>query len=143
MAHSRSATTDIPSSPEELYEIVTDIDSYPEWIDGMLEAEVLESDEDGFPLRSRMLVDAKVRKLEYFLTYEHDYPERMSWVSDGGDIQQIDGSYTFAADDDGMTSVTYELTIDLGFPVPGFLIRQAEKSIIGSALEGLSKRAAE
>ncbi len=141
--YSRSATIDIEASPAELFEIVTDIEAYPEWIDGMEEAEILETDDDGFPLRARMLVDAKIRKLEYFLSYEYEYPERMAWVSEGGDLKQIDGAYTFASDDDELTTVTYDLTIDLGFRVPGMLVRQAEKSIINSALEGLKQRAEE
>ena len=39
-----------------------------------------------------------------------------------------------------MTEVTYEMAIDPGFPVPGFLKRQAEKQIVKGALEDLKKR---
>ena len=38
------------------------------------------------------------------------------------------------------TRVTYQLEVALGVPVPGFLMRQAAKQIVRSALSDLKRR---
>ena len=142
MAESGSASIDIEAGVEELFEIVTDLEAYPEWVSGMQSIEVHERDADGLPLRATQLIDAGIRQLRYTLAYEYDRPERVAWTSEeGGDVRHIDGSYSFEVNDDGTTRATYELTIDPGFPAPGFMIRKAAKAIMATALDGLKARA--
>ena len=59
------------------------------------------------------------------------------------DLTLLEGSYTFNAIDDATTEVVYALRVEPNFTVPGFLRRQAEKQIVGTALRGLKKRAEE
>jgi ribosome-associated toxin RatA of RatAB toxin-antitoxin module len=133
-----TVTVEIAATPEELFAIVTDLDSYPEWVDGVQSVEIHETDDGGLPLRSTMTIDVKVRTVTYTLGYEFEYPTLLSWVSEpGGDVRHIEGSYRFEPLDDNTTSVTYELSIDPGFPVPGFMLRKAQKAIIAAALDGL------
>jgi ribosome-associated toxin RatA of RatAB toxin-antitoxin module len=136
-------TIEIDASPEELFAIVSDLESYPEWVDAMREVEILDVDDNDLPLRSTMTLDVSVRTVRYTLSYEYDYPVSMEWTSEeGGDIRRIDGSYRFDQDAEGEpTTVTYELTIDPGFPVPGFLMRKAQQAIISAALNGLKQQA--
>lgn len=142
MAESGSASIDIEASVEELFDIVTDMESYPDWVKGMQEIEILERDGDGHPARVRQQIDAGIKILSYVLAYSYDPPGRVSWVSEpGGDVKHIEGSYSFEVNDDGTTQVTYELTIDPGFPAPGFMVRKAAKSIMNTALDGLKARA--
>jgi ribosome-associated toxin RatA of RatAB toxin-antitoxin module len=141
MAEHGTASIDIAASPEELFAIVTDLESYPDWVEGMKAVEVHDVNDEGFATRATMTVDVKIRTITYTLVYEYEYPEVMSWTSEpGGDVRSIEGSYRFDGDEDA-TTVTYELAIDPGFPVPGFMIRQAQKSIMGSALDGLKSQA--
>jgi ribosome-associated toxin RatA of RatAB toxin-antitoxin module len=142
MAESGTASIEIDASIEELFEIVTDVESYPEWVKGVQEIEVLERDGDGRPLLVRQRVDASIKVLTYVLRYEYDSPERVSWESEpGGDVKHVAGAYSFEMNDDGGTEVTYELTLDPGFPAPGFMVRKAAKSIMHTALDGLKARA--
>lgn len=138
MAEHGTITVEIDATPEELFSIVTDLESYPDWVDNIKAVEVHEYDEDGFPLSSTMTADVKIKTLSYTLSYEYEYPNVVSWVSEpGSDVKHIEGSYRFEPLDSGATSVTYELTIDPGFPVPGFMLRNAQKAIISAALDGL------
>lgn len=142
-AISGTQTIEIDASPEELFAIVTDLESYPDWVDGMKHVDVLGVDDNDLPLRSTMTLDVTIRTVTYTLSYEYDYPASVAWTSEeGGDVKRIDGSYTFEqAADDEPTTVTYELTIDPGFPVPGFMIRKAQKAIMNAALKGLKAQA--
>lgn len=138
----QSANIEVEATMEELFDIVTDMEAYPEWVDGLEEVTVLEENDDGLPLRAEMLVDAMLKKLRYVLVYEYDQPCEVSWVSEeGGDVRHIEGAYRFEDLGDGTTLVTYELGVDPGFTVPGFMLRTAEKKIASAALNGLKDRA--
>ena len=144
MAHHGTSSIDVDATAEELMAIVADLESYPDWLPDVKAVEVLESDSDGRPTAAAMTVDVTVREVSYTLEYEYDGLERMSWVSrPGGDVKHIEGSYTFEINDDGGTTVVYDLAIDPGFPVPGFLLKRAAKAITSAALDGLKARAEE
>lgn len=142
MAITSTQSIEIQASPAELFAIITDLEAYPDWLEGMETVEILEEDAEGFPHRATMTVDVKLRTVTYVLAYEYDYPTEVRWTSEpGGDVKHIDGSYALEELDDGMTRVTYELTLDPGFPVPGFMLKQAQKSIMTQALRGLKAQA--
>jgi carbon monoxide dehydrogenase subunit G len=64
----------------------------------------------------------------------------MSWTYVEGTLEDLSGSYALEPADDGATRVTYQLEVELGIPVPGFLMRQAAKQIVRSALGDLKRR---
>jgi ribosome-associated toxin RatA of RatAB toxin-antitoxin module len=140
MAEGTFQTLEIDAAPEVLYDAAADIASYPEWATGVKEVEVLESGPDGRVDRARFVIEVFVKEIEYVLRYEHDRPNRLSWVAEeSDDLQMLEGSYTFTAND-GVTEVQYGLKVGLKFTMPGFLMRQAEKQIVTTALRGLRKR---
>ena len=144
MAHHGISTIDVDASAEELFAIVTDVESFPEWLTDIKEVEVLGVDGDGYPTASKMRVDVTLKEVTYELEYEYDYPTRVAWTSrPGGDVKLIEGSYEFAENDEDGTTVTYTLAMDPGFPVPGFLLKRAAKHITAQALSGLKTRAEE
>ncbi len=58
----------------------------------------------------------------------------------GPDLKELEGSYVFNEVADGRTEVVYGLKVEPSFTIPGFLRRQAEKQLVGTALRGLRKR---
>lgn len=142
MAHHGTSTIDVDATAEELFEIVTDLERFPEWLTDVKDVEVLGHDADGRPTASTMRVDVTIKEVSYTLDYEYDYPHSVSWRSrPGGDVKLIEGSYTFEINDEGGTTVVYDLSIDPGFPVPGFMLKRAAKHITKAALGGLKQRA--
>ncbi len=129
--------------PQQLHDVAIDLESYPEWVTGVKEVEVLDTDDEGRPARARFVVEAMVREITYVLVYHYDDDYlRFEWEAEpGADIKTMTGYYEFAELDDGGTEVRYGLRVDPAFPVPGFLRRQAEKTIVSNALRGLKKRA--
>jgi ribosome-associated toxin RatA of RatAB toxin-antitoxin module len=144
MAHHGTSTIDVDATAEELMAIAADLVAYPDWLPDVMRVEVRGHDDEGRPTASEMTVDVTIKEVTYTLDYEYDGVERMSWTSrPGGDVKSIEGSYLFEINDAGGTTVTYDLAIDPGFPVPGFLLKRAAKHITSAALDGLKARAEE
>jgi ribosome-associated toxin RatA of RatAB toxin-antitoxin module len=139
MAESGSASIEIEAEPDQILDVVTDIESYPDWMPAFKEAKVIERDQDGRPKTAEFVVDARLKTLHYTLAYEYS-DDGISWQKTDGDVKEIKGSYTFEPTGDD-TLVTYAYEIDPGFSVPGFLMRQGVKMMVSSALNDLKKRA--
>ncbi|MEX1177862.1 MAG: SRPBCC family protein [Nitriliruptor sp.] len=135
-----SETTTIAAPAATVLAVITDLDSYPEWAEGMLEAEVLSRDDQGRPSEARFRVDAKVAEVAYTLRYSYT-EDVVSWtLVEGETVSQLDGRYVLAPDGTG-TSVRYDLEADVDMPLPGFLKKRAAKQILEQGLDGLKRRA--
>ena len=140
MAEKVTDSIDIDATAEEIFEVAADIESYPSWNANIKKVEVLESDKDGYATKVWFEVDARVRKVTYTLEYDYsNAPEGFSWSIVEGDVKKLEGSYKFDEFDD-VTEATYELSLDPGFPIPGFLRKQGERQIMKGALADLKKR---
>ncbi len=140
MAERVKDSIDIKATADEILDVATDFEAYPKWNANIKKVEIQEEDSDGWPTQVWFEVDAKVKTIRYTLEYDYsNVPQSFSWDLLEGDVKALSGSYTFDEFDD-VTDVTYELSIDPGFPIPGFMKRQAEKQIMSSALKDLKKR---
>lgn len=144
MAEGAVQRIEISASPDAVFAVLADLPSYPEWITAMRSVEVTAEDGEGYAEQASFEVDAMVKVITYDLEYEYDVPNRISWTAiPGDDITEMEGSYELHEIDDGCTEVVYALKVDYSFPLPGFLRRQAEKQLVGTALRGLKKRVEE
>lgn len=133
----------IAADAATIYEVAADLESYPDWAEGVRSVTISETDAAGRPLSAEFVVDAMMKKITYELQYEHDDPNLMSWSAvPGSDIKMMQGSYELT-EADGMTTVVYALKVDPAFSVPGFIRRQAEKTLVNIALRGLKNRVEE
>ena len=140
MADSVKDTIDVEGTTDDIFGVATDFPAYPEWNSNIKKVEVKETDDEGRATKVWYEVDAKVKTVRYTLAYDYsNAPESFSWDLVDGDVKALSGSYSFDEFDD-VTEVSYETTIDPGFPVPGFLKRQGEKQIVKGALQDLKKR---
>ncbi len=140
MADATVQTIEISASPEEIFAVAAAIGDYPQWAEAVKDVEVLEEDEDGRVRRAHFRVDGMVKEISYTLAYEYEPPHRMTWSAEPGpDIKELEGSYEFNETDSG-TEVVYALRAEPAFKIPGFLRKQVEKQIVGTALRGLRKR---
>lgn len=141
MGQSVSDTSTIEASVETVFEIIIDLEAYPDWVEGMLETEVLEEDGDGRPRRARFRIDARIAEISYTLEYSYDDPN-LSWtLVEGEMVNQLDGAYELTDLGDEGTKVRYSLEADVDMPVPGFLKKRAAKHILDQGLSGLKQRA--
>jgi ribosome-associated toxin RatA of RatAB toxin-antitoxin module len=141
MAEQTTGSTEIAASPAEVMEVITDFAAYPEWA-GVKTAEVLKRDSKGRPAQVAMTVSQMGFDAGYTLAYTYAAKDGgLSWTTleASGSVKDIQGEYVLQPSEQ-RTEVTYNLTLELGISLPGFLRRQAEKTVISTALGGLKKR---
>ncbi len=134
---------EISAAPQHVYEVALDLEAYSEWADGVKSVVVTSEDEFGRPATADFVVEAMVKEISYTLEYDYGYDNGFAWSAiPNQDLKSLDGRYEFNEIESGC-EVVYALKVDPAFIVPGFLRRQAEKQIVGTALRGLKKRAEE
>jgi len=141
VAEKTTQTIYIDADPGTVMDVIADIGSYPEWVSEYKEAEILETDAEGYPRVARFVMDAAV--LKDTLVFSYDWPKdrasvRWSLVSSSL-LKSLDGAYRLVPNGSG-TDVTYELTVDLAVPMIGLLKRKAERRLTDTALKDLKKR---
>jgi hypothetical protein len=139
MAITESRDVLIEASPDDILDVLFDIESLTEWSSAHQAVEVLTRDDDGHPKRSRQVVKIVGVSDEQVLDYSvHD--DGVSWTLVSSKAQRAqEGRYTLTPEGDG-TRVRFELTVDPVVPVPGFLVKRGAKSLMETATDGLRDR---
>ncbi len=132
----------VSASPAACWAVASDIEQYTEWAQDIKEAVVLERNERGLASKVSFRAAAMGRTTTYVLDYSYpDGDKVIEWTLDNGDImRRLDGRYLFEPTAEGGTAITYELTVELVVPIPGFVKRRAETKIMGTALRELRQR---
>ena len=133
---------EVSVAPQHVYDVALDLEAYPEWAGGVKSVSITEEDEHGRPSSAQFVIDAMIKEVSATFVYDYDYDNGFAWSAvPNEDIKSLQGRYEFNALEGSGTEVVYALKVEPGFSVPGFLRRQAEKQIVGTALRGLKKRA--
>jgi ribosome-associated toxin RatA of RatAB toxin-antitoxin module len=141
MAEHAEGSTEVYATPAEVMAVVADFEAYPEWVGNLEEVEVLARDRRGRGTRVAFRLGTPWGEQAYTLAYRYEPRDAgMSWTYVEGTLDDLAGSYALEPGGDGATRVTYQLEVALGVPIPGFLMRQAAKQIVRSALGDLKRR---
>lgn len=126
MAVSDSREVVIEATPDEIMDVLFDLESLPEWSSAHQKVEVLERDDHGRPSKSRQVVKIVGVSDEQVLAYSvHD--DGVSWTLVSAKQQRAqDGRYTLTPDGDS-TRLRFELTVDPTVPIAGFLVKGGRK----------------
>jgi uncharacterized membrane protein len=132
----------IDATPDEIMDVLFDLESLPEWSSVHRKIEILERDDDGHPSRSKQVVKLVGVSDEQELAYTvHD--DGVSWTLISAKQQRAqEGRYTLSPEGDS-TRVRFDLTVDLLMPVPGFLVKKGAQSLLDTATKGLRDRVME
>ena len=130
----------IEASPQDCFAAITDYESFPEWQDAVQEVEVLSRYDDGLGREVAFVVDARVKKVRYRLEYSYDEPGCIEWEYRGGDVKDIDGSFTFEEQEEGLTLATYSVLLDAGVWMPGPVKKVLSGQVMKRSVEDLKRR---
>jgi|SRR5689334_13062659 ribosome-associated toxin RatA of RatAB toxin-antitoxin module len=139
MATSDSREVVIEATPQEILDVVADIEATPSWSPQYQSAEVMDSYDDGRPRRVKMTIKAAgitdTQVIEYTWT-----ENKVSWtLIRATQLKKQDASYTLTPDGD-KTKVRFDISIDLAVPMPGFILKRAMKGGTETATDGLRKQ---
>ena len=141
MAEHAEGSTEVYATPAEVMAVVADFEAYPDWVGNLDEVEVLAHDRRGRGTRVAFRLGTPWGEQAYTLAYRYQPKDAgISWTYVEGTLDDLAGSYTLDPAGEGTTRVTYQLEVELGIPVPGFLMRQAARQIVRSALSDLKRR---
>jgi uncharacterized membrane protein len=116
------ASAEIDAPIEEVWNVVVDIETAPDWQDGFEDVEVLERDDEGRVLIAETESDAKVKTVKNRLRFSYEEPNLVEWRQEKGDLKSLVGAWELEDLGDGRTKATYRLEGDPG-RVLGMLIR--------------------
>jgi hypothetical protein len=135
-------TVEIEAPIETCFAAIVDYESFPEWQRAVVDTEVLDRHKDGLGKRVNLVVDAKVRKVDYTLDYRYQRPTLIEWdFVEGNGINDADGSYRFEDLGAGRTRATYKFGLEVGIPLPGPVARRAHKQTLKGSVEDLKTEA--
>ncbi|HXV05028.1 MAG TPA: SRPBCC family protein [Solirubrobacterales bacterium] len=134
MAHmGGSASVEIEAPIEQVWSVVEDVLSAPDWQGGLVAVTPLERGEAGRPTLVESESDVKVKHVKTQVRFRYEPPTRLSWTQEKGDLKSVEGSWTLEDLGDGRTHATYALDSDPG-RVLGMLIRGPVESAVMAML---------
>src|SRR3954452_5233935 len=123
MAHmGGSASAEIDAPLEEVWAVVEDVLTAPDWQGGLDSMRALERDDEGRPTLVETENDIKVRRIKTQVRFRYEPPTRLSWTQEKGDLKSVEGAWELEDLGDGRTRATYRLDSDPGRML-GMLIR--------------------
>jgi ribosome-associated toxin RatA of RatAB toxin-antitoxin module len=139
MAIRESREVVIEASPEQIMDVIADLESLTEWSSAHQSSEVVETGDDGRPTVARMKVKTAGITDEQVVAYTWG-DNTVSWtLVSAGQQRSQDATYTLTPEGE-TTRVKFDITIDPLVPLPGFLLKRAVKGVMDTATEGLRKR---
>ena len=139
MAVNDSREVVIEATPEEILDVIADVESTPTWSPQYQRAEILESYPDGRPKQVKMTVKAAGLTDEQVIEYTWT-DSKVSWtLVSAGQLKAQDASYTLTPNGD-KTKVKFEIAVDPSVPLPGFILKRTMKGAMETATDGLRKQ---
>jgi carbon monoxide dehydrogenase subunit G len=130
MAHmGGKASAEIEAPIDEVWAVVEDVLTAPDWQGGLVAISPLERDDAGRPTLVESESDIKVRHVKTRVRFRYEPPTRLSWTQEKGDLKSVEGSWTLEELGTGRTRATYALDCD-----PGRVLRMVIRGPVESAL---------
>lgn len=109
-----SASAEIDAPLEQVWAVVQDVMTAPEWQGGLDRMTALERDPDGRPTLVETENDIKVRRIKSRVRVRYDGPTRLSWTQEKGDMKSVEGVWELEDLGNRRTRASYRLDADPG-----------------------------
>ena len=109
-----SASTEIEAPIDDVWAVVEDVLTAPDWQVGLESMEALERDSERRPTLVETESDAKVKMVRAEIRFRYEAPTRLAWTQEKGDLKSLEGSWELEYLGDGRTRATYTLDGDPG-----------------------------
>ena len=127
-----TASAEIDAPLDEVWAVVEDVLSAPDWQGGLVKITAIETDDQGRPTLVESENDIKVRTVKTKVRFAYDGPTKLSWKQEKGDLKSVEGSWTLEDLGDGRTRATYTLDAD-----PGRVLGMVIRGPVESAVRGM------
>ncbi len=138
-----SSTVEVTATVSQCYEIISDLESTPNWQEAMISADVLSKDAEGRAELVEIKSDAKVRTVTSRIAFAYQPETGMTWEQKKGDMKWLTGSWKLEEIESGLTRAIYALEADTGRMLGLLLKGPVEDKVKGwltnDATSGLKK----
>lgn len=111
---------DFDLSAEKFFDVITDYESYPDFVDGVSSIKVLSKTESSARVEYSLNL---IKKFTYVLKMEQKRPNRLTWSFESGDIFKSNvGSWEIESLSKNKIRVTYKIEVDIKGFVPGMIV---------------------
>lgn len=117
-----TASVEIDAPIEDVWAVVQDVLTAPEWQGGLDKMTALERDTEGRPTLAETENDIKVRRVKARVRFRYAGPTALAWTQEQGDMKSVEGAWKLEDLGDGRTRASYTLDADPG-RVLGLVIR--------------------
>jgi ribosome-associated toxin RatA of RatAB toxin-antitoxin module len=139
MAVKDSREVVVEATPDQIFAVIADVESTPDWSPQYQKAEVLDRYDDGRPKQVKMSI--KTAGISDDLLVEYTWTDdSASWsLLKATTLKSQEGKYTLTPAGDN-TKVRFDIEVDLAIPLPGFILKKAMKGAMEVATDGLRKQ---
>ena len=141
-----SASAEIDAPLLEVWAVVQDVLSAPEWQGGLDKMTAIECDAEGRPTLVETENDIKVRRIKSRVRIRYDGPIRLSFTQEKGDMKSVECVWELQDLGHGRTHASYSLDADPGRML-GLVLRgpveAATRAILVNGRPGELKRRVE
>ena len=138
-----SSTAEIDAPIDEVWSVVEDVLTAPDWQGGLKDMEELERDADGHVTLVESSNDAKVRTIKSTVRFSYNGPTLLEWRQEKGEMKSVEGAWELE-DLGGRTRATYRLEVELGrmlgMVVRGPLVDALRGDLVNARAGELKKR---
>ena len=129
---------EINAEPKACYDVITDFESYPQFLKEMKGVEAEKKGASAWEVRFTMEL---IKKISYTLKISGKPPTRVNWSMLEGDMMKSnDGEWVISDLGGGVTRATYSIEVGLGLLVPGAISKMLIGSNLPSMLQSFKKR---
>jgi len=133
---STSVIIEVP--PIVIYEVVTDFESYPEFLPETREVEIIRKNAKTAQVEYTIKV---IKTIRYTLDYKLTPNKKVVWKYVEGDFRDCFGSWNFKETKHGFTEAIYEVDVEFGLFVPKKITEMLVGRNLPTLMENFKNRA--
>lgn len=134
---SASANTEIQAPIDHVWEVVADVESWPEWQATITEIDVEERDAANRPAVCEVVFDAKVQTIRTVQRVHYESPHLVSFTQERGSLKALAGSWRLEDLGAGATRATYSLDVEPGGMLGVLITGSVEEKLRGTLVDKL------
>lgn len=109
-----TASQEIEAAIDDVWAVIADVLSAPDWQGGLISMEALETDSEGRATLVETKNDIKVKTTTTEVRFTYEAPTRLSFEQEQGDLKSVEGAWILEDLGGGRTKATYTLDSDPG-----------------------------
>lgn len=135
---------EVDATPEQIMQIMLDVTDHPTWQKEIDKIEILEADDQGRPLKTKVSISAMGQTATSVVDYRYSSPTSFEYhMPEPGDVMtQNDFTFSVEPADGGKALVHLSQVLAVKWPLPEFIVDQLTLKGVKDMFKNLAKKVA-